>query len=388
MAMTKKKTEETKTAGLTFTADAASLTAALAKVVGAVDKRGSMPILSHVKIDVFLRNAVGFTATDLEVCAFADTERVSVPGAGGGICAPAELLKAALSAMSGQITVTLIAGQRLLLEGNGRRFEVTCLDVADFPAAALDFQDPVLRFEPGRLPRLLGAVRHAASQDDSKYNLCGINLCRDQGRLTATATDGHRLSLAAVEMDGIDAFDKLLLPAKAARILAGAVSGVSLALGTEGKNGNQVLFDAADLELTVRLIDGDFPDYRRVIPTNYDQHLVIDAAALADAVSACAVVGEGRFRMVCLECPEDAFGESLTVSALSADGVATATVPCMGGTGFKTGVNSKYLLQALKALGDGEVFIKCGDKAGPLLIVPVDHGSWDERLEVIMPCRI
>ncbi len=375
-----------------FIVEKGNIVQALGRVLGAIDRRSSIPSLSHVKIDVLLRGAICITATDLEMVATVECP-ATVPAAGGAVCVPAELFKGALAANSGQIEISL-RGLKLEIEGNDRRYELACLPAGEFPQPPQHWESPACYFEPGVLSRLLKAVGHAICQDEAKYNLCGVYLCQDQGRLTAVASDGHRLSLAGVELPEATIDRGFLLPAKAVRILSTVERGVTLSVGTPGKNDSQVLFDqiGGGFELSVRLMDGQFPPYRRIIPDDHGDSFTVDSVVLAAAIEAAAVVSEAQTKSATLHATEEHLGEGLTVSALGACGVATATVPCLGGTGYKTTANAKYLMQALKSLG-GEVFIKHGGTAPTVLMVPVDHdttglGGFDERLEIVMPYKV
>lgn len=373
-----------------FTAGAKSLADTLGRVLGAVDKRSTLPVLSHVLVNVYLRGAVSFTATDLDLRVTAEC-RASVPSGGGSVCVPADLLKGALGAIAGEVVIELQSDLRLVIDGGGCRFELTCLAADEFPAGTLDWQAPVCRFEPGVLPKMLRAVSHAVSGDESKYHLAGVYLCCDQDRLTSVATDGHRLALAGLDIQQYIP-EGVIIPTKAVRLLSAWECGIEFAFGVPGKNDNSILFDADGFELIVRKVDGQFPAYRRVIPDDLPEHFTVVSGGLADAIEDCAVVNTERSGAVTLACPEENMGEALNISALGPCGVATASVPCVGGVGYRTTANARYLVQALRALG-GEVFIKHGGTKPSILMFPVDNVDgdgigFDERLEVVMPMRV
>lgn len=366
-----------------FSCPVESIAGALARVLGAVDKRNTLPILSNVKIDVFLRGAIQFVATDLEVRAATEC-RATVPGSGGAACVPAELLKGVLSALKGDVSFSMQDDQRLAVEGNGRHFEIACFPAEEFPDPECNWDAVVCHFEPGVLPRLLRSVSHAVGQDINKNNLCGVYLCQDRGRLTAVATDGNRLSLSGMELHDVDLQRGFLIPSKAVRILSGIETGITVRAEGSGKEDNQIFFEAVGFDLTARLLDGDFPAYRRVIPEDHNEFFTVASSALAEAIDDVTVVNEGKAKGVTIAAPEELFGEALAVSALGANSVAKASVPCMGGTGYNVTANSRYLVQALKAI-DGEAFVKYGGANRAILLVPVDHEGFDERLEILMP---
>lgn len=368
-----------------FSSPVEAISAALGRVLGAIDKRSTIPILANVKLCVLLRDAIQIIATDLEVRAATEC-KATVPGSGGSICVPAELLKGVLSTLSGEVSFALEEDLRLVVEGNGRHFEIACFPAEEFPDPDCSWGKEVCHFEPGVLPRLVRSVSHAISQDINKTNLCGVYLCQENGRVTAVASDGNRLSLSGMEIHGVELPRGYLIPARAARILVGIETGISLFVHGE-QDDNQIFFEAGGFDLTVRLLDGEFPAYRRVVPVDHPDLLTVDSGALSGAIEDVAVVIEGKSRGVTIDAPEDKYGEGLDVSALGANGVARAGVPCNGGTGYKVTANARYMVQSLKAL-DGEVFVKYGGASKAVLLVPLDHDGFDERLEVVMPYQV
>lgn len=374
---------------ITFTASRENIASALSRVHGAVAKRSTIPALSYVLVDIFLRQAVKLTASDLDVQASAEFT-AGVPAAGGRLCILADQLKGVIAAAGPEITVTVAGDNLVVITSGDCRWELASFPADEFPANDPAWLSPEFAFQPGVLPGMIQACSHAISHDESRYNLGGIYLCQDAGRLTAVATDGHRLSLAGRQVDGLESLgDGLLLHAKATALLAGVTGTVELSrLEKEDGLAGQVLFQAnsGDLAYAVRLIDAEFPTYRRVIPTGNAGCVTLDADQLIEAVEACLVVADGKSRAVTLEVQ----GETLTVSAHSPTGRCTSTVPCSPNNDdmqLYCAVGSRYLLQALKSLG-GEINIKHGLEVEPLLLVPTDLSPFDERLEVVMPVRL
>lgn len=354
----------------------------IGRVMAAVEKRATVPILSHLRVSVRKNQTLSVAATDLEIYAAAEC-RAEVPGEWFGFCVPAELLKNAISGVSGDITMGHDGKeQKLSLTGDGYNIELATLATDEYPQPQrLTSTLGDFKTAPGVMCRTLAAVSHAMSGDHTKSNLCGIRFeIDDNGILTAAATDGHRLSIAAQALEdegrptgGAPGFT---LPAKAVRVLAGKESGYHVDIGE-----NNVAFQALSFDLTAQLLAGDYPDYRRILPSDRAGDITVDAEALIDAINVVAVVDE-KDKVVRLEPPTDAMGEKMTVTAVGLNGVARAYVPCLFNYDKPFSLSARYLLQALKSLGSGEVFITCGDKT-PIVIIPVDHGPWTERIELI-----
>lgn len=354
----------------------------IARVLAAIDKRATMPVLSHLRISVRKNHTMSVAATDLEIYASAECA-AEVPGEDFRFCVPAELLKNAISGVSGDITMCHDSEtQKLTLSGEGYNIELATLATDEYPqprriiASRADFKTA-----PGLMCRTLAAVSHAMSADQTKSNLCGINIqVDDNGNLTAAATDGHRLSIAAQSLEPNDqppgGAPSFTLPAKSVRVLSGKESGYRIEVGE-----NNAAFQAHSFELTAQLIAGDYPDYRRIIPKETGGDITIDSDALTEAINIVAVVDD-KDKTIHIEPTPGTNGESVTISAVGQSGVARAQVPCITRYEKPVRISARYLLQALKALGGGEVFITCGDKT-PIVIIPVDHGPWTERIELI-----
>jgi DNA polymerase-3 subunit beta len=371
----------------TFTVHKESIHGAIGRVVGAVDKRSTIPILAFILVEVGVDQTVKLTATDLGLRAVAKFP-AEVTGQAGSICAPAEPLRAIIGAASGKITITMINNNLLEITTDSRRWELPCLPAAEFPAYDCQWVADGFAFTPGTLPGLINAVQHAVSTDDTRYNQCGINLAVDAERLTAAATDDHRCSVAAIQLDSLSDFADVLIHNRGARQLANLTGSIEQHRSEDGSN-NQVYFQTAGgiTAYAIQLIESAFPDYRRVIPVDHPGCVTIDADQLITAVESCGILAEGNSRAVNLKVE----GEILTISAHSIVGRAIATVPCsVNNTGIRDldiSINSRYLLQALKSL-DGEINIKHGTDSQPIIILPTDLGMFDERLELLLPIRI
>lgn len=349
---------------------------ALARVAGAIGKGKDMPILSHIRIQVNRAGFVNLTATDLDIVATTQCDaEVEIEGA---VAVPADKLIAAVAGSGETVSLEVQAGLRLDVESDiAARYEIACLDADEFPSQTVDRFDVKYSAGHSLFPAIVKAVEHAVCRSPQKYNLCGIHLRQEQGQLVAAGTDGHRLSVASIAIRDLVQYPATL-PIKGATILAGMGSTIDV-----GWADNFLAFSSNATSLAVRLIDGDFPDFRKVIPSYLDKAITVNRAALIDALGKVGCMVEGDTKAVNL------FGDDagLSVHALGLLGKATAGVPAMGDSGLQLSVNSRYLLQALKALDGEDVFIKFKDHLAPLMLIPVDHGIWDERLEIIMPCR-
>jgi len=365
-----------------FSVQKQGMVSAVNQVVGAVDGRSTLPILSHLLLGVRPRGAIDVTATDLEIFATSECD-AEVPELGGQVCVPGRKIKDAIDAIHSDAIEFSLDRENLqmTIEGDGVRFTLSCLPAAEFPKGPDAGLEEDHRFEPGILPGLLGACAHAANQTGIKDRLAGIHLCRESDRLIAVATDGRRISLVGLSWDGVYALDApITLPLKACKLISSVVGGIEFSV-SEARLAN---FTSPGLSIRSGLIDGDYPNFRRVIETDYPYLTTVDRKRLIETLAACGVMSDDSGKTVKLEIGA---AEQLTVSALGSAGSVEATIPCMGDDKLLITLPSRQLLQALKALEGDEVFLKYRDNLSPLLIFPADHGHWDERLELISAMR-
>ena len=348
------------------------------RVIGAVDKRAVRPLHTHLKLDVYLTR-LEISATDTMV--YARTECPVVAELGGAVAVPAEKLRAAVDKSAAEIRITLVDGLKLNLDSEGRHFDLPCLDADDFPNPLGGDPEPMYVLGHGILPGIIKGLKHAVCGDEQKPHLCGIHLISEGGRVTACATDGHRLSVAGREIPGAGhtAF-AFTVPSRACNMLADINSSIELALSA---NNNLVQFDSGKNDICSRLLEGKFPDFRKAVPASLDKGCTIGIQALIEALESCGVMGDDKNKSVQLAGDDGV----LSLTTLGPSGTATMTLPYMGDDGLALRINSRYLLQAVRSLGGEELFLKYKDELSPIMLIPVDHGSWDERLEVIVPLR-
>lgn len=353
---------------------------AVERIIAAVPRKASNQILSHIQVVAVAGSGLRLFATDLRVHA---TIECRADVAEGRACAiPADKLHGIIDSVGAEnLSMVLADNMTLRIAGDTRHYTVSCLGADEFPDYPNKPGSEHLRLGNGILPDLIAAVDHASSRDERKTHLCGVHIVTEGDRLTAAATDGHRLALASIGASGLDGAISpgITIPAQACKLVSGSNAAIDYRMSEDG---NTVHLDGGGLGLAVRLLEGEFPAFRRVVPGYLDSAFTVTASDFAAAVEACGVMIEGESRSVRLTMAD----ETLTVSALSLAGVASATIPALGDPGLDVHVNSRFLLQCIKSLG-GEIFIKYRDALSPIMLIPVDHGKWDERLEILMPLR-
>jgi DNA polymerase-3 subunit beta len=352
---------------------------ALKQVMSVVGKNNTMEILSYIKLSAYLRDALGLTAGDLEV--FAESE-IPLEGCDGGeLCVHAESLRAAINGVDGDVVrATRDEGNnQLTIQGDERKFVIPFLSADEFPA--IDREDAGTNYDlpPGILPRIIGSCSHAIHTTTSNMN--GVYLSAHGDKLIGVATDGHRLSLAVMELETQDT-GSFLLPEKACKIVKGFGGVIDVHRGA-----TKVAIECGGNSITASLPTEEFPAYERIVQAGSDETetITVETASLVAAVESCSAFSSKESRCVTLRADKD----QLSIIGFGPNGHATASISCVGGP-IEMHINARYLVQALKAIYSTEVFIKAArasDVGCPIRIFPVDHGIWSERLEIIMPMR-
>ena len=367
----------------------ADLQRGLARLQAIVEKRSSMPILANVLVTASGKGDSGrleLAATDLEVgIRGSQAAKVQKPGA---LTISARKLYDIVRELPDE-TIQLEATPNAYLDIRcGRsRFTLAGTDAEEYPSLP--------DFAPGRMVRLQAAVlsqmiegtMYAASMDETRYNLNGVyfEVVPDTGRIRMVATDGHRLALvertAGSDVAGLAS--GVIVPRKGLAELKRLVDEEDADEVEIGFEGNSGLVKKGDVTLVMRLIEGEFPNYKQVIPKQCDHHLTLSADSLVRALRRVALLSAEHSRAVKVELADG----KLQLSSRTPDlGEAQEELDVdYAGPVIGIGFNARYLLDCLTALGAKEVRLGLRDGGSPVEVRPTDDL---ESVAVVMPMRL
>ncbi len=363
-----------------FSAARETLLKPLQTVVGVVERRQTMPILSNVLLSL-QGSKLSITATDLEVEMVAEAE---VKGDGtGDITVPGRKLHDIFRALPEGASVEIsLNGDRLTVKAGRSRFTLSTLRAADFPTIDEIGAKQTLRLNRGDLRRLVEKTHFSMAQQDVRYYLNGLLLETEKKRLRAVATDGHRLALSEVELLGAATRDEqLIVPRKGVLELSRLLDGdgeVQLALGA-----NHVRVQLEGIRLTSKLIDGRFPEYARVVPNQPKNVIKADRNLFRQALQRTAILSNEKYRGVRLELSPN----SVILQANNPEqeeAVETLEVE-YSGDAMEIGFNVNYLLDALAAVDSEQVEFGVTDSNSSCLI---REPGGDHSKFVVMPMRL
>jgi DNA polymerase-3 subunit beta len=339
-----------------------------------------MPILGGVRLSVS-GDGLEVTGTDLDLTITAAT---TVSGSEDGIVvAPGRLVTDIVRALEPG-AVTMEADEEELRIASGRsHFTVRTHPAGDFPRLPVPTGDTVSLDAEG-LMEALRQVTRAASNEESRPILTGVLMSAEEGGLRLVATDSYRLAVRDLQGVGIlGEGQKVLVPSRALNELlrllgSAAAGGVSLRLGA-----HDATFAVGSVTLTTRLIEGEFPNYRALIPANYPNRLTVGREALLDAVRRVKLLARDATTPVRIALRPT--GIELTV--ITTDwGTATEDVDAKyEGAEMTVAFNPNFLIEGVEAVTGDEVALDTLDALKPATLRPIDS---DAYLYLLMPVRV
>lgn len=365
----------------------------LAMVQGIVERRNTVPILGHALLELSGTDLV-LAATDLEVGIRTAIACKSCTGNSITLNAR-KLFEIVREAAGDEVEIKSLDNDWVEIKCGRARFKMMGLDPRQFPAmprqgepkpataAGHNAVKAELAIEASVLAGMIDKTIFAVSPDETRYNLSGVYVeSPDPGAVVMAATDGHRLSMIRCDAKGFEMQGGAIIPRKGLAELRKLIEGegeVKLSL-----DGQLAWLKRGPTEVSMRLVEGEFPDYRGVIPRQSRHQIRIDRDELLDAVKRAAIFSNERFHGV-----KFAFANgALTVSSTSPDlGEASETLDVeFRGEELSVGFNAMYLIQALSIIpGGNEVVLGVTDESSAgVLETPADAGY----TYVIMPMRL
>ena len=362
---------------LRITTSRDELATTLGVVARGLSSRGAVQVLTGILLEVVDKRLV-LAATDMEL-----SLRASLTGdvAGdGAVVVPGRLLADLVRLLpDDRVTLAYEQGEGVLAISSGSyASRVNVFSAEDFPRLpSLDV--PLHTVDAPVLLGTIEKVARAASRDESRPVLTGILVHFDGTKLVMAATDSYRLAVKETGLDAAGPELEAIIPARALQELTRLAAGAeSVELGIHE---NHVVFSAGDVWLTTRRIDGQFPNYKQLLPESFEAELEIGREPFLEVVRRAAVLAQ-RNQPLRLGFAE---GE-LTVSAQTQDvGEAKESLPVeYAGEALEIGFNPDFLRDGLEAVSGDTVQLRLINPLRPAVISSPDESFW----YLIMPIRL
>ncbi|MDO8461658.1 MAG: DNA polymerase III subunit beta [Deltaproteobacteria bacterium] len=352
--------------------------------LGIVERKTTMPILSNILLEGQGKK-LKIAATDLETTAVVEAN-VEILKPGKIAINARNLYEVVKELPKEEISVEGEKSGWLELKSGKAKFKIVGMDPQEFPTLPVS-KGPRFKLESKVIHEMIEKTLYAVSTNETRLALNGIYLERVQegagSVLRMVATDGHRLSYVDREIKGEVKVDKgLILPRKGIVELKKLLEGGEgdLELGLEEK---QIVAHRGDVSLFLRLVEGEFPDYKQVVPKKLERILTTSRESLVGALKRTALVSLDKSRGVSFSFSPG----NLELSSSHPDfGEAREELPVeYRGESFRVGFNARYFLDVLSVLQDEKVVLELKDEVSPCVIrSEFDRGF----LSLIMPMRL
>ena len=369
-----------------FTVKRDILLKSLNYVQGVVEKKNTLPILSNVLLQL-RDNKLSIVATDLDIVFYDEISEVKILKEGSTTTSAAILYDILRKIPSNSdLNFDLKTENKLSLKSENSDFNLLCLPTDNFPTFTDEFQGTEISLNNGKFLKLLNKTKIAISNDDTRHYLNGIflHLTEAHGRnfLTGVATDSHRLSSSSVEVENIDNFSSLILPRKTVFQLCSLLSETNEKLLLQTSE-NKIKFILGNVKLISKVIDGKFPDYKKVVPSNNEKSLILSAKDFINSIERVMSVSLDRKEGVKLAINKEKVQLSVN-SANSGDGNESIEANFNSET-LNISFNSKYLIDIATEIEDKNIKMNLKDSVSPVLI---EDASDKNSYYVIMPMKI
>jgi DNA polymerase-3 subunit beta len=360
-----------------------SLLATLYWTQSIVERRNTMPILANVLFEA-AKGSIRVTATDLEVGVRGEVEG-DVAKEGSVTINAKKIYEIIREVPNEQVQLKRLDNDWVEIRSGKSVFKIVGIEAKEFPQFPKIDGKTLSSTPASALREMIERTLFSVSTDETRYSLNGVFIEQGQGgKVRMVATDGHRLAFEERAVGSFGLTKGVILPRKGLAELkklleSGADDAVSM-----GFKENMGLVIKDKIELFMRLIDGDFPDYTKVIPKGNPNIVKLEHDELLQALRRVSILSSERYKGVRMEFSDG----KVAISANNPDlGEAVEEIEAeYTGKALSIGFNARYLIDVLGVLGgDGEIDIELKDELSPSVI---RKAGVDSYLYVLMPMRL
>lgn len=374
-----------------FSTDRGALLKALSMLAGVVERPQQtqviLPVLSHLLFDCD-EDGLSITGTDLEVELNVHVRDGVEVKQHGRATLPGRKLAEIWRSLQETSPVSVESGDQVTVRSGRSRFQLATLPAEEYPSMETGGDgETELSVAPGDLRRLVDQTSFAMAQQDVRYYLNGLLLEVTDSHIRSVATDGHRLAMCTLP-GGTAGADRVqaIIPRKGVvelgRLLTDAEEAVELSLGN-----NYLRARCAGYTLTTKLVEGQFPDYVKVIPSAGQRQLSGDRETLRQSFLRAAIIGSDQRRvapLVRLAVEQDRLIVKANNAETQEEAEEEVSVEYQGDR-FEIGFNVDYLQDVLGVVDSDNVRVSIADGGGSALI---EAGESVESVFVVMPMRL
>jgi DNA polymerase-3 subunit beta len=350
-------------------------------VIGTVPSKSTLPVLSTLLVEAS-GGRLTVTATDLDIsvrtgigCEVLDEGRA---------CLPARRLSEIVRELpSDKVEVTIEQDKAVLKCGKGQ-FKLMGVDPEDYPKLPEVTAERQVKLGTDPLRKMIRKCIYAVSNDETRPMLNGVLVELGEGTFGMVATDGHRLAYVKRQHEvGKGTKRDIIVPPKALNQVLKLASEEEVQVGFAK---NYAVFEMGKTTVYCRLLEGPFPDYRQVIPSEHPKKATLSRSELVGAIRRVSVLADQATKQIKLGLRTNA----VEVATRTADvGEATEEVPAQyGGEELEVGFNANYLLDSLGSMEADEVTLAGNTAVSASVLWPADQEEGEELICLVMPVRL
>lgn len=351
-----------------------------------VSSKPALPVLSHLLLTASPSGLI-IQSTNLELSlSVMVTAKVEEEGK---IAVPVRQFLDFVSSLTVEKLNVELAETTLKISGENFEAKIPTLAASDFPSFPAFPLEALGAFKKENLRISIQKTVFAAGTDSSRPALTGVLLKTENNRLFVVATDGFRLSeyVTALPENGKENLGQLIIPARTflevGHLLSEVAGAEEVSFGmTEDKN--QIGFKLGNTLLFSRLLEVEYPDYRKIIPLEFNREVLVEKEQLTRAVKSIAIFSPREGLLIRLQVSEEGSLKILAKSAEAGEGKLKLAAETQGGL-FVIGLNSRFLLDALNSFSGNRIKILIKEEIAPIALLSPDESDYKH---IIMPVRI
>ena len=358
----------------------------LSHLQGIVDKKNSLPILSNILIEA-KKNELTLSSTDMDISIIEKIDCNVLED--GATTINSQILYDIVRKIDENSEIEIISnnGKLLTLRASGSRFSLACLPKEDYPMIDQDNSGSKININSKVLFKLIDKTKFAISNEETRYFLNGLyfntNRENDTNVVTLVGTDGHRLAKFSYNLESeIDEISGVIIPKKTiyelSKLLSEIDDDVAILIST-----NKIIFFIDNIVFISKLIDGSFPDYKRVIPQDNSNILKINREILLSAVDRVSTIANEKSPVIKFKLLRNIL--NLNTANNESSTASEDLIINYEGDEIEIGFNSKYIMDIINNLEDEEISINLKDNTSPIIAL---ENSNTNLVYILMPMRV
>lgn len=367
-----------------FTIHKGEFVKGLSRAQGVVDRKSTMPILANILLSASPKKGLVISATDLGV-GVTGSYAADVKHSGGITLAAKNFYDIIKNLPEDQISVSVTQNHRAVIRSGKIEYKIIGTADTDYPKLPDPEGVGFSSLDAKVFGDMIDKTLFSVSTDETRFHLNGVYLISKNESLRMVSTDGHRLSIVTrpVTTTGLEVNAGVIIPRKGLLEVKRLLEENNTAPVEIGLRGSNVYLRRADVTLSVKLIDAQFPDYEQVIPKQANKKALIHRQQMADALRRISLLSSDKAWGVKL-----VFTKNLLVIASDNQDFGEAREEIeieYDSSPLTIGFNARYLLDVLNATQSIEIKLEMNDEISPGMITPTED---DQYTCVIMPMRI